>query len=78
MELQDEARAAVLRRRGAVGLGVAAAAVSALGLTGPLLLATTGDPSPALPFYPLGWAVALGGWLYWLRSWRAGRRPPSA
>lgn len=48
----DEARR--VRRRGAVGLAIAAAAISALGLGGPLMLAFAGDPSPVLPYYPAG------------------------
>ncbi|SEA14817.1 hypothetical protein [Rubrimonas cliftonensis] len=69
-----EAEAKRVRARGMAGLGVAAVAIAALGLGGPAMLAATGDPSPVLPYYPFGWAIAIGGWLYWLRSWRAARR----
>jgi len=69
-----EEKARRLRARGLIGLAVAAVAISALGLGGPLMLVATGDPSPVLPYYPLGWAVAIGGWLYWLLSWRAAGR----
>lgn len=68
----DELRA--VRRRGRIGLLVAAAAISALGLGGPVMLVATGDPSPVLPYYPFGWAVAIGGWLFWLTCWRRARR----
>lgn len=63
-----------IRARGLLGLLVAAVAISALGLGGPLMLVATGDPSPVLPWYPLGWAIAIGGWLYWLWSWRAAKK----
>ncbi len=69
---EDEARRT--RARGAAGLAVSAVAITALGLGGPLMLVATGDPSPVLPYYPFGWAIAIGGWLYWLRSWRAATR----
>lgn len=68
----DKARR--LRARGLIGLGVAAVAITGLGLAGPLMLVATGDPSPVLPYYPLGWAAAIGGWLYWLFAWRAAGR----
>ncbi|MGF1660458.1 MAG: hypothetical protein ACFCUS_13605 [Rubrimonas sp.] len=67
-------RARRLKRRGGIALGVAAVMISALGLAGPLMLATTGDPEPVLAWYPLGWAVAIGAILVWLRSWRASHR----
>jgi len=38
------------------------------------MLVATGDPSPVLPYYPFGWAVAIGGWLYWLFMWRSAGR----
>jgi hypothetical protein len=66
--------AARIRRRGRAGLGVAAVAITGLGLGGPVMIATTGDPSPVLPYYPFGWAVAIGGIGYWLASWRAAFR----
>lgn len=69
-----EAEAKRLRARGLVGLGIAGVAIAALGLGGPLMLVAIGDPSPVLPYYPFGWAVAIGGWLWWLRAWRASRR----
>ena len=69
-----EEKARRLRARGLIGLAVAAVAISALGLGGPLMLVATGDPSPVLPYYPFGWALAIGGWLYWLLSWRAAGR----
>lgn len=69
-----ETDARARRRKGLAGLCVAALAVAGMGLGGPLMLVATGDPSPALPYYPLGWAAAIGGWLYWLRCWRAATR----
>lgn len=70
----DAARAARIKRRGTLALLLAAAMVSVLGLAGPLMLATTGDPAPVLAWYPLGWAIAIGAGLYWLSAWRASRR----
>jgi 4-amino-4-deoxy-L-arabinose transferase-like glycosyltransferase len=69
-----EAELRAARRRGRIGLGVAAVAISVLGLAGPVMLAVTGDPSPVLPYYPLGWVIAIAGWLVWLTSWRRVRR----
>jgi hypothetical protein len=69
-----EAEARRMRASGRVGLLVAATMITLLGLGGPVMLAVTGDPSPVLPYYPFGWAAAIGGWLWWLRAWRAGRR----
>jgi hypothetical protein len=66
--------AARIRRRGRAGLAVAAVAIAALGLGGPLMIAATGDPTPVLPYYPFGWAVAIGGLAWWLASWRAAFR----
>ncbi len=63
-----------MRARGLLGLAAAAVAITGLGLGGPLMLVATGDPSPVLPYYPLGWAVAIGGWLYWLFMWRSAGR----
>ncbi len=62
-----------IKRRGTIALVIAAIMISALGLAGPLMLAITGDPSPVLPYYPFGWAIAIGAWLVWLFSWRASR-----
>lgn len=70
--MDDKARR--IKRRGALALGVAAVMISALGLGGPLMLATTGDAEPLLAWYPLGWAIAIGALLVWLRSWRASHR----
>ena len=60
-----------LRRRGRIGLIVTAAMITLLGLGGPIAIAVAGDPSPILAYYPVGWAVAIGGILYWLRAFRA-------
>jgi hypothetical protein len=63
----DGAKAA-RRRRGRAALALAAFIVSLLGLGGPVMLATTGDASGVLPWYPLGWAAAILSFLYWLRT----------
>ncbi len=75
---QDMLRRSI-RRRGRIALGTAAVAITALSLGGPLMLVLTGDPSPLLPYYPLGWAIAIASWLYWLRCWRSlGKAPPAS
>jgi hypothetical protein len=68
---EDEARRA--KRSGMTGLMIAAVAITFLGLAGPLMLALQGDAEGVLGFYPVGWAIAIGGWLWWLRSRRAAR-----
>jgi hypothetical protein len=70
----DDEQARRIRRSGSAGLAVAAAAITVLGLAGPLMLATRGDAGGVLPFYPFGWAIAIGGWLWWLRARRAAAR----
>jgi hypothetical protein len=70
----DEVEARAIRKRGGVALALAAIAFAFLGLAGPIALATGRDLSAVLPWYPVGWALAAAGWLYWLRCVRrAGR-----
>ena len=69
-----EQEAAAIRRRGRIGLALTAVMITLLGLGGPVMIAVSGDPSPVLPYYPVGWAVAIGGVIYWLTAWRAARR----
>ena len=70
--MEDEAGR--IRRKGRAGLVVAAVCVTVLGLGGPIMIAVQDDPSPVLPFYPVLWAIAIGGILYWLSAFRRAMR----
>jgi len=66
---EDEAK--TVKARGGRALTVSATAICVMGLAGPVLLVMGRDPDVLYPLYVVGWPLAVGGALYWLRGFRA-------